>query len=154
MTSTATPDQLKAIFRAAAEQISKPGGWCQGADHKDGAACLRGALQDQAGEHYNAAMTSLALTIKRAVVAWNDETGRTVEEVAAALIAAPGATDFAGANLTWANLAGAVLTGANLTDAYLAGANLARANLTGAKADKWTVWPAGFDAAAAGVVTL
>jgi hypothetical protein len=72
--------------------------------------------------------------------------------------------DLTGANLTRAVLTGAVLTGADLTGADLTGANLTRANLTGAVltgadltyaiASTYTRWPAWFDAAAAGVVTL
>jgi hypothetical protein len=80
--------------------------------------------------------------------------------------------DLSGANLSGANLSGAYLSGAYLSranlsgadlfGAYLSGANLCGVNLcgadlfgaypSGAKADKYTVWPDGFDAAAAGVV--
>ena len=65
---------------------------------------------------------------------------------------------LSGANLSGANLSGAYLSGAHLSGAHLSGANLSRANLSRvnlsrALADKWTTWPAGFDAAAAGVVT-
>ena len=56
--------------------------------------------------------------------------------------------DLAGADLTRADLTRADLTGADLTGAYLTGANL-----TGAAADRYTVWPTGFDHAARGVVT-
>ena len=75
--------------------------------------------------------------------------------------------DLSEANLEWANLADANLTGANLSGAYfwgatLGGANLAGANLSGpnlnnvqlttARADSSTVWPAGFNPEAAGVI--
>ena len=56
-----------------------------------------------------------------------------------------------GANLLRANLEGAYLGGANLLRANLLRANLLRANLEGAylggaKYDKYTIFPAGFDA--------
>ena len=63
-----------------------------------------------------------------------------------------------GANLSDANLRGADLQGANLRGADLRGADLRDAdlwdaNLRGATASCYTVWPDGFDHAAAGVVT-
>jgi uncharacterized protein YjbI with pentapeptide repeats len=60
--------------------------------------------------------------------------------------------NLSGANLFWADPSGANLSRANLYRANLSGANLYRANLSGANADRYTVWPDGFDAAAAGVV--
>ena len=51
-----------------------------------------------------------------------------------------------GANLEGANLGGANLEGAYLGGAYLEGANLEGAYLGGAKYDKYTIFPAGFDA--------
>lgn len=54
-----------------------------------------------------------------------------------------------GANLRGANLSGADLRGADLRLADLSGANL-----YGARANAYTRWPDGFDAAAAGVVTV
>ena len=60
--------------------------------------------------------------------------------------------NLTGAYLTRANLTGANLTRAYLTGAYLTGANLSRANLTGARANRFTVWPTGFNPAARGVV--
>jgi len=62
-----------------------------------------------------------------------------------------------GANLVGADLRGAYLRGANLGDADLrgadlGGANLADADLRGASANRYTVWPAGFDPVAAGAV--
>ena len=61
--------------------------------------------------------------------------------------------DLRRANLRGADLRGANLWGANLRGANLWGANLRGANLRGANASSVTVWPAGFDAAAAGVRT-
>jgi hypothetical protein len=71
-------------------------------------------------------------------------------------------TDFYGAHLEGAKMWGAVLQHAKLDDAHLAGANLRGvqlqeaslkgANLAGALFDDGTVWPAGFDARAAGAV--
>ncbi|MEV0282305.1 pentapeptide repeat-containing protein [Streptomyces sp. NPDC050610] len=63
-----------------------------------------------------------------------------------------------GADLTGIWLAGSFLRGARLHQADLRGADLtgteaSRASLAGAVADASTVWPADFDAAAAGVVT-
>jgi hypothetical protein len=55
------------------------------------------------------------------------------------------------ANLSGANLYGANLYGADLSDANLYGANLYGANLYGANANKYTTFPAKFDAAARGV---
>ncbi len=65
--------------------------------------------------------------------------------------------DLTGANLTGANLTGAYLSranlyGADLTGAYLTGAYLTGANLYGARANRYTRWPAGFDAKAAEAV--
>ena len=51
-----------------------------------------------------------------------------------------------GANLEGANLGGANLEGAYLGGAYLGGAYLEGAYLGGAKYDKYTIFPAGFDA--------
>jgi uncharacterized protein YjbI with pentapeptide repeats len=50
------------------------------------------------------------------------------------------------ANLERANLEGAYLERANLEGAYLERANLKGAYLEGAKYDKYTIFPAGFDA--------
>jgi hypothetical protein len=76
-------------------------------------------------------------------------------------------TDLSGANLgganlhaaqlKWVNLSGADLSGAKLTYTILSAANLTDANLSGtdlttARYDKNTVWPAGFNAEAAGAV--
>lgn len=58
------------------------------------------------------------------------------------------------ANLSRANLSRADLSGTNLTGAYLTRANLTGANLYGARANRYTRWPAGFDAKAAGVMVL
>ena len=68
-------------------------------------------------------------------------------------------TDLSGANLTGAyltrtDLSEANLTGAYLTGAYLYGAYLTRAYLYGARANRYTRWPAGFEAKAAGVMVL
>ena len=64
---------------------------------------------------------------------------------------------LSGADLTYADLTGADLTYANLTYANLTGADLTGADLTGADLAgalaRYTVWPTGFDHAAAGVVT-
>ncbi len=65
--------------------------------------------------------------------------------------------DLSWANLSRANLFEAVLSGADLTAANLSGADLEGANLTGANleravADKYTIWPEGFDPVAAGVI--
>ena len=60
--------------------------------------------------------------------------------------------DLRGANLSRADLYGANLYGANLYGANLYGADLYGADLRGANASPYTVWPTGFDAAAAGVV--
>jgi len=64
--------------------------------------------------------------------------------------------DLEGANLRLASLADATLRGANLKWSQLSAANLRGADLTGvllqgAVADTATVWPDGFDPAAAGV---
>jgi uncharacterized protein YjbI with pentapeptide repeats len=148
MTTTATPEALRAIYVAAAEQISQPNAWCKGADHNgQGAACLRGAIIDQAGDLLTPAMTQLALYLKRSVVAWNDADERILDEVVTALRSAPGdigpmadlyganlsGADLSGANLSGADLSGADLSGADLSGADLSGANLSRANLSGAK---------------------
>ncbi len=66
--------------------------------------------------------------------------------------------NLAGANLRWAklantNLRGADLRRANLTGANLTGADLTGADLRGAVTDADTVWPAGFDPAAHGVIS-
>jgi hypothetical protein len=71
-------------------------------------------------------------------------------------------TDFYGAHLEGAKMWGAMLQHAKLDNAHLAGANLRGvklqeaslngANLAGAVFDEGTVWPAGFDARAAGAV--
>jgi uncharacterized protein YjbI with pentapeptide repeats len=55
--------------------------------------------------------------------------------------------DFTGAHLYWVNLTGADLTGAGLLGADLSGVSLERV-----KADEDTIWPAGFDPVAAGVI--
>src|SRR3990167_2057864 len=47
---------------------------------------------------------------------------------------------------------GANLRGAGLGGAALGGASLRGASLRGAAADRWTVWPEGFDSKAAGVI--
>jgi hypothetical protein len=57
-----------------------------------------------------------------------------------------------GANLGDADLGDADLGGANLLGADLRGANLRGADLGGANASQYTLWPNGFDHAAAGVV--
>ena len=57
-----------------------------------------------------------------------------------------GGANLEGANLGGANLEGAYLGGANLEGANLEGANLEGAYLGGAKYDKYTIFPAGFDA--------
>ncbi|MBC8365289.1 MAG: pentapeptide repeat-containing protein, partial [Actinobacteria bacterium] len=65
--------------------------------------------------------------------------------------------NLSGANLSWANLSWASpkrnIPGANLRGADLAGANLGETSLTGALADKHTIWPEGFNPAAAGVIS-
>jgi hypothetical protein len=66
--------------------------------------------------------------------------------------------DMRATDLTGADLTGAVLKRARLDQADLRGADLtdtdaSRASLTRAVADATTIWPAGFDAAAAGVLT-
>ncbi|MFJ4467167.1 pentapeptide repeat-containing protein [Streptomyces sp. NPDC089424] len=66
--------------------------------------------------------------------------------------------DLAATDLTGADLTGAVLRGARLDQADLRGTDLTgtdptTCSLTGAVADTTTVWPSGFDTAAAGVVT-
>ncbi len=58
------------------------------------------------------------------------------------------------ADLGYADLGYAYLRGADLGGAYLVGANLVGAYLEDARADRFTRWPAGFDAAAAGVTVL
>lgn len=62
------------------------------------------------------------------------------------------ATDLSNADLTAAVVDGARFEMADLRGAVLTGTNLAEATLTGAVADTTTVWPRGFDAAAAGVL--
>ncbi|MFE2580121.1 pentapeptide repeat-containing protein [Streptomyces sp. NPDC059378] len=63
------------------------------------------------------------------------------------------ATDLTGADLTGAVVMGARFELADLRGADLTGTDPAMADLTGAVCDATTIWPAGFDAAAAGVVT-
>ncbi len=62
----------------------------------------------------------------------------------------PGA-DLTRANLSGADLRRANLSGADLRRADLSGANLEEADLDRATADKYTLWPEGFDPVAAGV---
>lgn len=62
------------------------------------------------------------------------------------------ATDLSNANLTAAVVEGARFELADLRGAVLTDTNLSEATLTGAVADTTTVWPRGFDAAAAGVL--
>jgi len=65
-----------------------------------------------------------------------------------------GGMDLRGASLNQADLTDAVLEEADLRGADLDGAILKRADLTEAIADSTTVWPAGFDIAAANVKVL
>ena len=59
---------------------------------------------------------------------------------------------LAGAHLRGAHLRGANLRGASLGGAYLGGASLRGASLRGASANRFTVWPDGFDPATKGVI--
>ncbi len=59
---------------------------------------------------------------------------------------------LSGANLRSASLSGANLRSANLSGANLSGADLYGANLYGAQYSQGTLFPAGFDAKAAGMV--
>lgn len=63
------------------------------------------------------------------------------------------ATDLSGADLTGAVVKGARFELADLRGADLTGTDVTAASLTGAVADATTIWPSGFDAAAAGVLT-
>ncbi len=60
--------------------------------------------------------------------------------------------DLRDAYLAGANLGGAYLRGADLRGAHLRGANLGGAYLRGASANRFTVWPDGFDPATKGVI--
>ena len=65
--------------------------------------------------------------------------------------------DLMGANLCRANLRGTNLSEARLIFSYLMGADLSNANLSNAdlkeaKYDQTTIWPDGFDPAAAGAI--
>lgn len=108
-------------------------GWCQGLDHdSEGAACLRGAISDLSLDRATVAEVNLRLhlTVGRDRVMWNDQTGRTIEEVKEACVtAAHIPLILSGANLFNANLTGANLSNANLCDAELSGACLKNANL-------------------------
>lgn len=61
-------------------------------------------------------------------------------------------SDLRAADLRGANLRGADLSDAKLDGADLSGADLTGANLDGAHYNRSTVWPEGFDPAAAGAV--
>ncbi len=102
-------------------------GWCQGADHNgEGAACLRGAINDVVPANDRANVwAGITRHVGRPLIAWNDEDGRTLDHVLEALRGA----DLSGANLSDANLRGANLRDADLRDANLRGANLRGANL-------------------------
>ena len=63
----------------------------------------------------------------------------------------PGA-DLKGATLRKADFTGAHLYWVNLTGAGLLGADLSGVSLERVKADEDTIWPAGFDPVAAGVI--
>ena len=58
-----------------------------------------------------------------------------------------------GSDLRGADLSGSDLSGSNLYGSNLYGANLRGSDLYGARASTSTLWPDGFDPAAAGVVT-
>jgi len=66
--------------------------------------------------------------------------------------------DFSGADFSGANLFGSefgalrAFFGADLSGANLSQANLVEVGLSGATADETTIWPEGFDPAAAGVI--
>jgi uncharacterized protein YjbI with pentapeptide repeats len=59
-----------------------------------------------------------------------------------------------GADLSWADLKGATLRGADLKRADLRGARLQGADLTDAVYDAYTLWPKGYDPAAAGAICI
>ena len=110
-------------------------GWCQGTDHNgDGAACLRGAINDVVpADHRARVWAGITRHVGGSLIAWNDEPGRTLEQVMEALSGADlSGADLRDANLSGANLRGADLSGANLRGANLSGADLRGANLSGA----------------------
>ncbi len=177
-----TDERLTAVevLRAIPDHLDT-NGWCQGNDHNDeGAACLRGAINDlaPAGPIRGEVNLRLVVHVGGSIVSWNDRPGRTVEEVKEAVLAAADAdlggadlgyadlgdvnlaaadlrdANLTGVNLANANLRAADLAGANLRDANLRDANLWGANLTGARYTLSTRWPAEFDPKARGAVEV
>ncbi len=73
-------------------------GWCQGTDHNgDGAACLRGAINDVVpADHRARVWAGITRHVGGSLIAWNDEPGRTLEQVMEALSDA----DLSGADLS------------------------------------------------------
>jgi len=164
-------DELAQVALRSIPALLDKHGWCQGFDHdEEGAACLRGAIVDvtPAGEVRAYVWDRLTCQVGN-IVDWNDTTGRTVDEVQAACVAAAAdlrpRADLRHADLGDAYLAGVDLRGVDLGDAYLAGVDLRGANLAGVDlrganlvdADLWGAELAGVDlrgANLAGVVGL
>jgi hypothetical protein len=76
-------------------------GWCQGKDHNaEGAACLRGAINDLTAEGSvrDHRVADCQMDPQMHFGAWNDAKGRTVEEVKAACLTAA-ALELGGAYL-------------------------------------------------------
>lgn len=92
--------QVAADLRAAADVLERDG-WTQGEyEQPDGCKCISGALRSVCGgidttdtDRYLSAWYALRPVIGRGAINWNDEPGRTADEVIAALRTAADAAE-------------------------------------------------------------